>query len=71
VIDSCPVAFFVSDGTGITAETLGSILITQFPSQRFERHTMPFLTTDEQARHLVAQIDAVVAAGRVAWCSPR
>jgi [pyruvate, water dikinase]-phosphate phosphotransferase / [pyruvate, water dikinase] kinase len=63
---TCPVAFFVSDGTGITAETLGSTLLTQFPDQRFERHTVPFLTTDEQARHLVVQIDAVVAAGRVA-----
>ncbi|MFI7581230.1 pyruvate, phosphate dikinase/phosphoenolpyruvate synthase regulator [Kocuria kalidii] len=64
--DTCPVAFFLSDSTGITAETLGNTLLTQFPAQRFERHTVPFLTTDEQARHLVAQIDAVVAAGRVA-----
>ena len=26
--DTCPVAFFLSDGTGITAETLGNTLIT-------------------------------------------
>ncbi|WIG19033.1 pyruvate, water dikinase regulatory protein [Kocuria rosea] len=65
-MDPCPVAFFVSDSTGITAETLGNTLITQFPEQRFERHTVPFLTTDAQARRLVTQIDAVVAAGRVA-----
>ncbi|MEX5272034.1 pyruvate, water dikinase regulatory protein [Kocuria sabuli] len=62
---SGPAAFFVSDSTGITAETLGNTLLTQFPDQNFERHTVPFLTTEQQARHLVAQIDVVVAAGRV------
>ncbi|MUN64208.1 pyruvate, phosphate dikinase/phosphoenolpyruvate synthase regulator [Kocuria sediminis] len=63
--DTCPVAFFVSDSTGITAETLGSTLITQFPDQPFERHTVPFVVTVERARQVAARIDAVAAAGRV------
>ena len=49
--DTCPVAFFLSDSTGITAETLGNTLITQFPEQHFERHTVPFIVTVERARH--------------------
>ena len=62
--DSCPVAFFVSDSTGITAETLGSTLLTQFPAQRFERHTVPFLTTADHAQQVAARIDAVAGTGR-------
>lgn len=63
--DTCPVAFFLSDSTGITAETLGNTLITQFPEQRFERHTVPFISTVERARQVAARIDAVAATGRM------
>ncbi|GAA1769166.1 pyruvate, water dikinase regulatory protein [Kocuria aegyptia] len=63
--DTCPVAFFLSDSTGITAETLGNTLITQFPQQRFERHTVPFINTAERARQVTARIDAVAATGRM------
>jgi [pyruvate, water dikinase]-phosphate phosphotransferase / [pyruvate, water dikinase] kinase len=63
--DTCPVAFFLSDSTGITAETLGNTLITQFPEQDFERHTVPFISTTERARHVAARIDAVAATGRM------
>ncbi|MEX5297037.1 pyruvate, water dikinase regulatory protein [Kocuria sp. CPCC 205268] len=63
--DTCPVAFFLSDSTGITAETLGNTLITQFPHQRFERHTVPFIITGERARQVAARIDAVAATGRM------
>ncbi|MXS75839.1 phosphoenolpyruvate synthase regulatory protein [Microbacterium sp. CSI-V] len=35
--------FFVSDSTGITAETLGNALLANFPDARFERHTVPFV----------------------------
>ena len=45
--------FFVSDNTGITAETLGSALLANFPDARFERHTVPFLGS-------VTAVDAVV-----------
>jgi regulator of PEP synthase PpsR (kinase-PPPase family) len=65
VTDTCPVAFFLSDSTGITAETLGNTLITQFPDQRFERHTVPFITTVDHARQVAARIEAVAVTGRV------
>lgn len=60
---SAPVVFFLSDGTGITAETLGNTLLTQFPGHRFERRTIPFITTVEEAARVVRTIDAVAAAG--------
>ncbi|MFK0004777.1 pyruvate, water dikinase regulatory protein [Paenarthrobacter sp. NPDC090520] len=58
-----PTVFFLSDSTGITAETLGNTLLTQFPAQRLERRTIPFITTVEQAYDVVAVIDRVAAAG--------
>lgn len=36
-------AFFVSDSTGITAESLGSALLANFPGVTFQRHTVPFV----------------------------
>ena len=41
--------YFLSDSTGITAETLGNTLLTQFPANNFDRITVPFITTVEQA----------------------
>ncbi|MFC9334293.1 pyruvate, water dikinase regulatory protein [Arthrobacter sp. NPDC057009] len=58
-----PTVFFLSDSTGITAETLGNTLLTQFPARRLERRTIPFITTVEQARDVVATIDRVAASG--------
>ncbi|MFF1830804.1 pyruvate, water dikinase regulatory protein [Paenarthrobacter sp. NPDC058040] len=58
-----PTVFFLSDSTGITAETLGNTLLTQFPAQRLERRTIPFISTVEQAHDVVAVIDRVAAAG--------
>jgi regulator of PEP synthase PpsR (kinase-PPPase family) len=60
---SAPTGFFLSDSTGITAETLGNTLLTQFPAQHLERRTVPFITTVEQAQEVVAVIDQVAAAG--------
>ncbi|HEY0915555.1 MAG TPA: pyruvate, water dikinase regulatory protein [Solimonas sp.] len=42
--------FFVSDGTGITAETLGHTLLTQFEAVEFKTTTLPFVNTPEKAR---------------------
>ncbi|MGH8597837.1 MAG: posphoenolpyruvate synthetase regulatory kinase/phosphorylase PpsR [Gammaproteobacteria bacterium] len=36
--------FFVSDRTGITVETLGQSLLTQFPGIEFTTRTIPFVT---------------------------
>ncbi|MBB2986271.1 pyruvate, water dikinase regulatory protein [Terracoccus luteus] len=50
--------FFVSDSTGISAETLGNALLIQFPELTFERELFPFITTVEEARRVVAVLDA-------------
>ena len=41
--------FFISDGTGITAETLGHSLLAQFPSMRFHHVRMPFIDNVDKA----------------------
>jgi regulator of PEP synthase PpsR (kinase-PPPase family) len=55
--------FFVSDGTGITAETLGSTLLTQFESVSFKKTTLPFVNTTDKARSTVEYIDYVGSQG--------
>lgn len=56
-------AYFVSDSTGITAETVGNALLANFPSVGFVRHTIPFVDTIEGARNVVREIDRAQAAG--------
>ncbi|MCZ8062851.1 pyruvate, water dikinase regulatory protein [Silanimonas sp.] len=48
--------YFVSDGTGITAETIGNSLLTQFSGQPFERQRLPFVDTLEKARQAAMAI---------------
>ncbi|MFC3852446.1 pyruvate, water dikinase regulatory protein [Salinispirillum marinum] len=50
-------AFFVSDGTGITAETLGNSLLSQFEGIPFRRVTIPYIDTAEKAAAAVARIN--------------
>ncbi|MBA1146366.1 kinase/pyrophosphorylase [Ectothiorhodospiraceae bacterium WFHF3C12] len=47
--------FFVSDRTGITAETLGHSLLTQFDAE-FEQVTLPFTDNPDRARAVLQQI---------------
>jgi regulator of PEP synthase PpsR (kinase-PPPase family) len=54
--------FFISDGTGITAETLGHSLLAQFGNVSFEQHTLPYVGTPEKAREAVAHINSVAEA---------
>lgn len=49
--------FMLSDGTGITAETLGNSLISQFDNIRFERLTIPYIDSIEKAQKVVDQIN--------------
>ncbi len=51
--------FFVSDQTGITAETLGHSLMTQFDGIEFKQITVPFISTVDKAREAVRKIDLV------------
>jgi hypothetical protein len=48
--------FFVSDGTGITAETFGNSVLAQFPAQH--RHVRrPFIDTPEKAAAVLEEIN--------------
>ena len=49
--------FFLSDSTGISAETMGNALLIQFPQLRFERRLIPFIATLAEARRVVAVLD--------------
>lgn len=51
-------AFFISDGTGITAETLGEALLSQFDGIEFRFVRMPYVDTEEKAHSAVQTIDA-------------
>jgi regulator of PEP synthase PpsR (kinase-PPPase family) len=53
--------FFLSDSTGITAETMGNALLIQFPDLRFERRLIPFISTIDEARRVVKVLDAAAA----------
>lgn len=57
--DVVPV-FFLSDSTGISAETMGNALLIQFPDCRFERTLIPFIHTVEDARRVVETLDAAM-----------
>jgi hypothetical protein len=50
--------FFVSDGTGITAETFGNSILAQFPAK--PRHVRrPFIDTPAKAREVLDEINRV------------
>ncbi|MCH7981239.1 MAG: kinase/pyrophosphorylase [Proteobacteria bacterium] len=52
------IVYFLSDQTGVTAETLGHSLLTQFNSQNFRQVTLPFIDTRDKAREAVKRINA-------------
>jgi regulator of PEP synthase PpsR (kinase-PPPase family) len=54
-------AFFLSDQTGVTAETLGHSLLVQFDSQKFRQVTLPFIDSEDKARDAVRRIDETCA----------
>ena len=48
--------FYVSDGTGITAETIGHSLLTQFAGMRFQTDRLSFVDDEEKARDAADRI---------------
>lgn len=50
--------FFLSEGTAISAETLGHSLLIHFDFVDFDQVTIPFVDTVEKAREAVVQINA-------------
>jgi regulator of PEP synthase PpsR (kinase-PPPase family) len=53
--------FFVSDQTGVTAETMGHSLLTQFEGLEFRQVTLPFIATVDKAEEAVRKINATAA----------
>jgi [pyruvate, water dikinase]-phosphate phosphotransferase / [pyruvate, water dikinase] kinase len=49
--------FFVSDGTGITAQMLGHSLMTQFEGVEFNQVTLPFVDSVEKAGECLERIE--------------
>ncbi|WP_296189479.1 MULTISPECIES: pyruvate, water dikinase regulatory protein [unclassified Psychrobacter] len=50
-------AFFISDGTAITAETLGRAILSQFASVPFETRVLPYVDSLDRAEEAVEQIN--------------
>ncbi len=59
--------FFVSDSTGITAETLGNALLAQFDGIEFDTVTLPFVNGVGSAEAAARSIDEAAVAVR---CRP-
>lgn len=55
-MESARPVFYVSDGTGITAETIGHSLLTQFSGLRFSSDRLPFVDTPEKALEAAERI---------------
>ncbi len=49
--------FIISDGTGITAESLANSLLTQFENIEFDKQTIPYIDTIEKAQALIERIN--------------
>ena len=52
-----PTVFFVSDGTGVTAETLGHSVMAQFEKLKYRQQRMPFVDTVHKAQEALQRID--------------
>lgn len=55
-VEPTPV-FFLAGGTGISAETLGNMILQQFPSVRFIRQKVPFITTSAHAEEVLGNLN--------------
>jgi regulator of PEP synthase PpsR (kinase-PPPase family) len=53
--------FFVSDSTGITAETIGNSILAQFEGVQFDGHRIAFVDTPDKAREAALRIKTVYA----------
>lgn len=48
--------FFISDSTGITAETIGNSILAQFEGIQFEKHRLPFIDDAHKAEAAALRI---------------
>jgi [pyruvate, water dikinase]-phosphate phosphotransferase / [pyruvate, water dikinase] kinase len=56
--------FFISDHSGVTAETMGLSLLSQFEGHAFQLVTLPFIDTLDKAQEAVLKIDTAAATDR-------
>ena len=49
--------YIISDRTGVTAGTMTHTLLSQFPDIEFERHTIPFVDSDDKVNSCIRQIN--------------
>lgn len=54
-------AFFVSDGTGLTAESVGHSILTQFAGIELKQVTLPYVISNETTHATVARINKAAA----------
>jgi regulator of PEP synthase PpsR (kinase-PPPase family) len=59
--------YYISDGTGITAETIGHSLLTQFAGVRFDTRRLSFIDNEDKARNAAALVQEQ---GRAMGCRP-
>ncbi|WP_133127343.1 posphoenolpyruvate synthetase regulatory kinase/phosphorylase PpsR [Legionella nagasakiensis] len=57
--------FMISDGTGLTAESLGNSLLTQFEQIKFEKQTMPYIDSIEKAKIVINRLNQCFAETRI------
>lgn len=56
--------FFVSDGTGITAESFGQSLLAQFEGISFTHTTLPYINTQIKAAEALSTIHSACSEGK-------
>lgn len=49
--------YFVSDHTGLTAESMGRTLLSQFKNVEMETHAIPYMNSAEKISELVAKLE--------------
>lgn len=54
--------FFISDHSGVTAETMGHSLLSQFEGVSFKAVTLPFISSMEKAAEVLQRINATAQA---------
>ncbi len=55
--------YFISDGTGITAESFGQSLLAQFEHINFDHTTLPYVDTEAKACQVVEEITKAAESG--------
>jgi regulator of PEP synthase PpsR (kinase-PPPase family) len=60
-------AFFISDGTGITAETLGQSLLAQFETISFTKLTRPYIDSVDKARAMLPRRTVPGRSSSIPW----